>query len=161
MKLVLLALLASCGTDPPQWFADAGECVAYKVPGEFVYETPVVSFQQVALVLGPACGNCHGSPDDPQDGLFLGGVGMQASDADATYAHIVNVPSNENPMLMYVNPHDPSRSYLMHKLDGDQCTLSDKCVSNNCKDQMPQVGTLTLDDRDMIRRWIYQGAVSK
>lgn len=158
MKLVLLALVASCGTDPPQWFADAGDCVAYNVPADFNKDSPVVSFNQVAVVLGPACGKCHGSPDNPQDGLFLGGAGLEGADAATTFAHIVNVMSNESPMMMYVNPGDPSRSYLMHKLDGDQCTLSDKCVSNDCKDTMPQGGSLSLDDRDMIRRWIYQGA---
>jgi hypothetical protein len=58
-----------------------------------------------------------------------------------------------------VTPGDPSNSYLMHKLDADQCQFAAQCVAGDCLKPMPyDVGSLTTDKRDLVRRWIAQGA---
>ena len=33
--------------------------------------------------------------------------------------------------MPFVTPGDPAHSYIMRKLDGDQCTLTASCVMNN------------------------------
>jgi hypothetical protein len=160
---MLLALLASCGTDPPQWFPDAGNCVAYVVPGDFVGTAPVISFKaQVMGVLNNRCGSnmCHGSPTEPTGGLFLGDSGMQGADSDAAYAQMVGPKSGESAMG-YVVAGSPQTSYLMHKIDGDQCTLAAMCDPMlGCQDNMPMGSVMSQDERDTIRRWILQGALN-
>lgn len=162
MKLVLLALLASCGTDPPQWFPDAGNCVAYVVPSDLDLSTPTISFkEQVMGVLNNNCGSnlCHGNPTEPTGTLFLGDSGLQGADSDAAYAQLVGVASHENPAMMYVVAGSPQSSYLMHKVDGDQCLFDSACASPmGCQDNMPMGFEMSIDQRDTLRRWISQGA---
>lgn len=160
MKL-LLVLLASCGTDPPQWFPDAGNCVAYMVPSDLDLTTPTISFKsQVMGVLNSNCGStmCHGNPTEPTGGMFLGDSGMQGADSDAAYAQLVGVASHENTGMMRVVAGAPQSSYLMHKLDGDQCLFDMACGSMGCQQNMPMGFEMSIDQRDTIRRWISQGA---
>ena len=163
MKWALLALLASCGTDPPQWFPDAGNCVAYMVPATADLTTPESFKQNVMGVLNANCGSnmCHGSPTDPTGTLFLGDQGLQGSDADAAYAQIVGPMSHELSTMPYVTPNDPTRSFLMRKLDGDQCLFDASCDPQlGCQANMPMGFAMSPDQRDIIRRWILQGALN-
>jgi len=59
-----------------------------------------------------------------------------------------------------VTASDPSKSYLMHKLDGDQCQYNAECSGQSCLSLMPSGGTqlLPVATRDVVRRWIAQGA---
>lgn len=77
--------------------------------------------------------------------------------------------------MPYVTRGDPSKSYLMHKLDGDLCVLKG-CIPDNplvlgtyamfvspppwCGGLEPYQAGGPLDDtsRDLVRRWIAQGA---
>jgi hypothetical protein len=60
---------------------------------------------------------------------------------------------------------DPDASYMMHKLDDDQCQFATTCDATGnkifklCGSSMPQLAPL-LDEntRDAFRRWIAQGA---
>jgi hypothetical protein len=164
MKLAVLALAsfgASCGTSPPQWFPDAGDCVAYVVPSDLDLTSPVISFKsQIMGVLNSNCGSnmCHGSPSAPTEGMFLGDSGMQGADSDAAYAQIVGVTSNEDASMMRIVAGSPQSSYLMHKLDGDQCLFAASCGGMGCQDTMPMGFEMSVDERDTIRRWIAQGA---
>ena len=45
---------------------------------------------------------------------------------------------------------------VMHKLDADQCTLA--CANGDCQHAMPFDGMLPVETRDIVRRWISQGA---
>jgi len=132
--------------------------------------TPTVSFQKDILpIFQPGCAiagsTCHGTPDvwttqqRPYLGSFDGGT-----DAQAVVQGLVGVASPENPKVMMVKAGDPANSFMMHKLDGDQCTMATDCATGmtmytDCGQQMPY-SSPALDDatRDTIRRWISQGA---
>jgi hypothetical protein len=63
--------------------------------------------------------------------------------------------------MPYVTPGKPEESYLMHKLDGDQCYFDDQCLGHRCQASMPNLGTsLPVGTRDIVRRWIAQGAMN-
>jgi hypothetical protein len=64
-------------------------------------------------------------------------------------------------------PGDPANSFLMRKVDGCFEGLEASCTVQStesesghpCGDRMPHSSkTLCEDERDMIRRWIAQGA---
>jgi hypothetical protein len=90
-----------------------------------------------------ALSNCHAGSNPVQ--------GMNLSSGQA-YANIVNVQSNESPLLR-VMPGEPDESYLVHKIQGTQGTVGGSGA------QMP-FGTqpLSQDQIDLIREWITDGA---
>jgi hypothetical protein len=169
--------------------------------------SPTVSFKNdVAPIFSFSCAissSCHGG-DPTQDistrGLFLG-CSAQSLDAGSCYALNLdpaaladevyqglvgagdagpNKPI-ETSSMPFVTAGDPSKSYLMHKLDNDLCNIQD-CVMNNtavaqamdtpgtagtnypsnwCGVFMPyQVSVLEPSKRDTVRRWIAQGAMN-
>jgi hypothetical protein len=160
MKAALLIVVAACGTPLPSWVPDAGPCVAYMSTADLT--TPATSFtNDVMPVFGSNCASasCHGIAQEPQGGVFLGAMLADGSDAPTVYAQLVSTPSGELPTMPLVTPSDPTMSYLMHKLDGDQCLFQSTCVGNDCMQPMPfQTTTLPPDTRDIVRRWIAQGA---
>jgi len=163
MIRVTLVLLAACGTPPPQWLPDAGPCVAYAPPGDLDLTTPVMSFQaNVMNMLNAHCGSqaCHGASDNPTGGVFLGASAAMGSDATDAFAALVGKPSGELGTMSFVTPGDPARSYLMHKLDGDQCQFDALCSGSDCQHSMPSDLEVLIpaSERDIIRRWIAQGA---
>jgi hypothetical protein len=134
--------------------------------------TPAVHFTADVLpVFQRSCGiagaTCHGTPSvatvdmRPYLGNFDGGT-----DASAVVKGLVGVTSPEDPKLDIVKAGDPASSYLMHKLDGDQCQFAADCAQGqtqytDCGQTMPY-SSPALDEatRDTIRRWIAQGAKS-
>jgi hypothetical protein len=71
----------------------------------------------------------------------------------------------EDPNMDIIAAGDPEHSYLMHKLDYDECQYATTCNATrnqlfvNCGLGMPySSGTLDNPTRDTIRRWIAQGA---
>jgi len=154
--------------------ANGGNCTASTPP--FVscadLAAPTVSFASDVLpVFQTSCGiagaTCHGNPmvnakatGQPYLGMPTGGT-----DAGQVLAGIVGVPSAEDPQMNNVTAGQPAQSWLMHKLDGDQCLYAAQCkatgnpVFANCGLQQPySSGVLDLATRDTIRRWIAQGA---
>jgi len=96
--------------------------------------------------------SCHSSA------VATGGLALDSSPA-AVRAAVVGVPSTEMNGLQLVVAGDPSQSYLMHKMDGDSCSLAG-CDGGFCVVSMPQgQGLLGASSRDVIRRWIAQGAL--
>lgn len=95
-------------------------------------------------VFTPICSGCHTGPM----GESLPG-GMDLTNADASFANLVGVPSIEVPELSRVEAGDPDNSYLVHKIEG---TASEGA-------QMP-LGGPPLDQAliDDIRQWIADGA---
>jgi hypothetical protein len=79
---------------------------------------------------------------------------------------LVDVPSKTAPAMNLVAPGDPENSFLMLKLDGChdegnfECDVQSGAVSDDrCGDLMPRNGTkLPNTERDVVRRWIMQGA---
>jgi hypothetical protein len=157
---IALAALAGCGLPPPDFgSADAGACVAYRVPATQDLSMPSRSFAtDVMPLFTTRCDSCHGTTNAPSGNLFLG---KTASDATAVYTNIVGMPSGEYAAMDFITAADPTRSFLMHKLDGDQCQYDSQCGGGSCEQSMPMSGgALSPDDRDTIREWIYQGAAN-
>jgi len=47
----------------------------------------------------------------------------------------------------------------MRKMDASTCTLDAKCTGGSCGQSMPKGDPpLPIDTRDVVRRWILQGA---
>ncbi len=164
MKLVAaLVVVAGCGLPPPEFGdLDAGACVEYVVPQSDDLSTPPMSFAtDVMPVFTTHCAQCHGSTSAPFGNVFLG---KSASDTSAVYAGLVGsagMAAGELATMNYITTMDPQHSYLMLKLDGDQCMYDAMCGGGTCDQAMPQTGgQLTMGDRDTIRRWIYQGAMN-
>lgn len=163
MKLALLAALgavlgaAACGTPPPEWTIDAGACQPYVVPSTQDLSMPSRSFANDVMPLFTAhCAMCHGTESSPSGDVFLG---KTSGDGHSVFTGIVGVPSGEYAAMSFITASDPTRSYLMHKLDGDQCQYDDKCGGGSCERTMPESGgLLTQAERDTVREWIFQGA---
>jgi hypothetical protein len=123
---------------------------------------PVVSFKtDVMVIFNDNCGSstCHGTTMSPSGALFLGALSATGGDASAVYAALVGPKSGELLSMPFVTPGDPSKSYLMHKVDGDQCHFDAECVGQSCLAAMPNGGqTMPVSRRDTVRRWIAQGA---
>jgi hypothetical protein len=160
MRLVLLAaflaaslgLLVACpGPDPA-----TSSCNDYTPPAGFDALTPAVSFSRDVLpVFKQSCAfsTCHGATTGPANGVFLG------SDGPRVHAALVGVKGDELPRMPFVTPGNPRESYLMRKMDGSQCALDAECTGGSCQGSMPK-NDVPLDPpmRDVVRRWIAQGA---
>jgi len=100
-----------------------------------------------AVVFTPSCATvgCHTGPSgNPLPG------GLDLSDATASLAALVGIPSTQQPTIMLVAPNDPDNSYLVQKLGNMPLTGS----------QMP-LGAAALDPAVVadIRQWIQDGAL--
>ena len=120
--------------------------------------------------------SCHASPAGLiPNSLILGGSGDAGTVSNAQIvAGLVGVTSAEDPKMNLVTAGDPTNSFLMHKVDGDQCVAEADCNAGqlalaypNCGANMPlnippatlaQTMLLPVTERDKIRAWIKQGA---
>ncbi len=155
LTIAALALVtAGCPGDE----GEGPSCKDYEPPAGFDASKPTVSFSKdVAAVFARSCAfsTCHGSNIGPANGVFLG------RDPPRVHAAIVGVKSGELPAMAFVTPGNPRESYLMRKMDGSQCVLDPRCTDGTCKDSMPKNDApLDIATRDIIRRWIAQGAVN-
>ncbi len=150
----LVALAAASGGCPAETVGPS--CNDYAPPAGFVALSPAVSFSKDVLpVFTRSCAfsTCHGSTTGPANGVFLG------SDGPRAYTAIVGVKGDELPAMAFVTPGNPSESYLMRKMDGSQCALDAQCVGASCQSSMPKGDVpLAVETRDIVRRWIAQGA---
>lgn len=145
---------------------DAG-CQAYTSDADLTM--PTVSFaNQIMPVFQASCGiagaTCHGNPNVASMGRPFLDYPDGGANAGMVLAAIVGKPSTEDPQMDVIKAGDPANSFLMHKLDGDQCTLAAACAKGgspypDCGLQMPYSSPpLDQATRDTIRRWIAQGA---
>ena len=167
LPLAVAACSSSASTSPD---GAAGGCQAYVSTANL--DTPVVSFAtDVTPILRGSCAltsSCHGDPSVIAESRpFLGfanpDAGMAA--AQTIIDGLVGVKSTEDLSMNLITAGDPSQSFLMHKLDDDQCTLISQCMMgpsfrSNCGVFMPYQFPDILDvaTRDVVRRWIKQGA---
>ena len=132
--------------------------------------TPVISFKtDIVPLFQMSCSlssSCHQAKIGGPSLVYLGGSLMMAPDPPGIMKSIINVKSIELPTMNYVTPGDLANSYLMHKMDGDLCQFS-TCAMNPvpmCGVVMPMAGCAleSIDGapspRDVVRRWIAQGA---
>lgn len=103
---------------------------------------PVTLSGDVQPVFTQRCAGagCHGGPA-PAEGMNL--------DAGSAYASTVGVPATQCSDRMRVAAGDPTKSYLVDKIDGNSLCLGTR---------MPKTGSLSADERQLIVDWIAQGA---
>jgi hypothetical protein len=159
-----VALGAGGCSSTPDTIADAGPadagCQAYVPPATLDLTAPVVSLRTdvIPRVFTASCAfsSCHGGTNN-NHGVLLAG------DPAEMRAGLVGA-AMDAPALKLVAPGDPGASFLMHKIDADQCTLNASCTGGDCGTSMPQASAdtagpqIALELRDLVRRWIAQGA---
>lgn len=102
-----------------------------------------VSFEnQVQPFLTQNCYACH------MTGSASGGLALEPG---AAYENLVDVPSEQSPLLL-VASGEAELSYLLHKLRGTQLEVEGSGM------QMPLGGAVSADILDLISRWITEGA---
>jgi hypothetical protein len=100
-----------------------------------------VSFaKEIQPIFSARC-SCHVSG-------FSAGLSLAAGDA---FASLVDVPSSQSDLDL-IEPGEPAKSYLLHKIQGTQRSAGGSGV------RMPQGGTLPAAQIEKIRQWIEQGA---
>jgi hypothetical protein len=147
-----LALLGCPGSDEHA-------CRDHEPPAGFDAAAPTVSFaRDVFPVFRQSCAfsTCHGAAAGTANGVFLGG-----QDPSRVHAAIVDVRSSLLPRMSFVVPGAPRESFLLRKMDGSHCVLASECRDGDCGDSMPRgEALLPVETRDVIRRWIAQGAAN-
>jgi hypothetical protein len=137
----------------------------------------VVSFaNDVMPIVQKGCtlsGVCHGQMNNSaEENLYLGdNVTNTPTIIVQVYTGLVGVASLEDRGMPLVTVGDPSKSYLSHKVVGDQDTLDSECAMTTplcvlgCTTQkpcgvfMPWNGALLAQSSiDTINNWITQGA---
>ena len=95
-----------------------------------------------AGLFGPSCAtaNCH-SGGAPAANLNL--------EAANSYAMLIGIPATQDPGVQRVNPGNPGLSYLITKLEGPGASGG----------QMPPAGAIAQADIDVVRQWIFDGAI--
>jgi hypothetical protein len=145
-----------------------GACFDY---AKFDGTKEAVHFKADVLpIFRTSCGlstSCHGaeSPSAPEQ-HFLGPKNSEDvtdMQIQAIFDQSVGKASVMNSDMQVINPGKPAESFLMYKLDapvdGDFCGDLTCAGDKSCGDEMPQGGPqLPADKRDVIRRWIAQGA---
>ncbi len=139
---------------PPDQFDAAGPSPS------FADDVHPILLRSCALVL------CHTDWEDPPQGLIFGSADQPSTPAlRQDVADQLLSPAAEAPGLQRVEPGDPTRSYLMLKMDGCQNSSGLACIGTTlpdkpCGDSMPQMlPPRPARERDLIRRWIADGAV--
>jgi hypothetical protein len=136
-------------------------------------QAPSVSFAQtIQPLFNTSCsistpGTCHALQQPGTTTAYLVFLGSPDGGVDgaAVLSGLVGKAASEDPGMNLITAGDPDNSYLMHKLDYDQCQFATACdatkneVFTGCGVGMPyQSGILDQGTRDDIRRWIAQGA---
>jgi hypothetical protein len=149
-----LSALVACSSSPP-------------APANASFRTDVIP----VFVASCAFSGCHNDPSGkPLQFLAQQTDGGAPVFAQQVYDGIVDKPSVEDPSMPFVTPGDPSKSFLMRKMDDDLTGIAAQCTPNNplqaqyqtpspCGVSMPsQLPILDATRRDAVRSWIQQGA---
>jgi len=112
----------------------------------FTVRLPIVTFSQIQQnIFNQKCAvpGCHIGPSNQLPGS------MDLREGNA-YGNIVNMPSEEIPSLLRVNPGQPDSSYIVWKVEGRPGIQGQR---------MPRGGPpLSQDEINAIRNWIQAGA---
>jgi hypothetical protein len=124
-----------------------------------VFKADVLPILQGSCTLGASC---HGAEAGSGGKVYLGPPqGTEPTDAQLTAieTQTVDVDSSIASGLKLIDRDDPSKSFLMHKIDGTFSCGDLSCSGAACGLRMP-LGQAPLESAkaDVIRRWIAQGA---
>lgn len=183
--LAILASLNACSSDsedkdkePEPGISFCGTADTCPPDTSGVDLTTPVSFRKDVFesIFQKSCNStvCHGHQTLSRGGLWLGPEQGEQPDAllEAVIAGMLE-PSSTAPSMKNVEPGDPTRSFLMLKVDGCQNRANLECepqegalCDTDCGDGMPQLDSpetnevfpLTDEERHRIRAWIAQGA---
>lgn len=120
--------------------------------GENMTGNGQISFAaQIQPIFTSSCAlsGCHGSGNlqPPEKPMNLS--------AGQAYSNTVNVSSAQLGSMDRIEPGQPDRSYLVHKIQGTHLTVGGSGV------RMPASGNfLSQSQIDLIRNWIAQGALN-
>lgn len=174
MKRAWLLALVTIGAAGSVLSACSSESSGDEAPICFDYSgydgaSPAVSFKADVLpIMSRSCGlsgSCHGGGASLAQGFFAPSSSdgaPTAAEATAMFDALYGTARHAQGMAR-VKPGAPAESFLMYKLDGDFTCAGLTCADDaeGCGDTMPQGShLLALSERDTIRRWIAQGAVS-
>jgi hypothetical protein len=163
-----LLAVAACTSSggAPGMTSSSDTCAPYTSDADL--SAPVYFAANVAPIFMTNCTGagvgCHGAGFESP---FLADADGGGADAAAILESIVGVEAGEDPEMDFIAPNQPGQSFLMHKMDGDQCTLSDQCALSMYNDIYPDCGSsmpllphalLPTSVRDQVRAWIAQGA---
>jgi hypothetical protein len=147
-----LLFLSGCPDDEKR------SCTDFQTPPGFDAQTPTVQLtRDVVPIFNRSCAfsDCHNTLS--RNGLVLGD--QNRIDGRTAHGNLVGKPSRTLPSLPYVTAGNPRESFLMHKMDGSHCTLDARCDQGNCGQAMPRSSDLLEEEeRNVVRRWIAQGA---
>jgi hypothetical protein len=130
------------------------------------FSTDVMPIFMTSCATGSG-GTCHTSgANATPNSLSLAGTPA------SVIAALVGQMAGLEPNMNLVTAGDPANSFLMHKIDGDACTLAAVCNTSTYKAAYPDCGSnmpmpvppattsslLPVAQRDTIRAWIKQGA---
>jgi hypothetical protein len=142
---------AACGDDE----SAAGSCFDYS---SFDGSSPATGFAAVAPIFQNSCGlstGCHGTAPGTATQPYIG------SDPAALRADNIEIDSQKEPGLKRVKAGDPANSFLMIKVDGTlECDILTCADDQSCGGTMPPQTPLGDDQKNTIRRWIAQGALT-
>jgi hypothetical protein len=116
---------------------------------------------------------CHGTMTNSKENLYLGdNVTNTPAIIAQVYAGLIGVPALEDPAMSLIAKGDTSKSYLSHKIVGDQNNFDSDCAkaplcqevsctaAMPCGSYMPYLGSIDLDRAAIINNWITQGAAN-
>ena len=151
--LLFVIAIPSC-SDPVDAKANlvASECT--DTGPEALGNGPTISFRaDIIPVFEKACAftSCYGSAL-AANGIFLG-----KSDPDGVFSRMVEQRSSRYPDQTFVVPGDPTKSFLVKKLEPTPCNRD--CQTGACGEPMPKNNpAIPAASRLELARWIAQGA---
>ena len=143
----------------------ADQCFDYSC---FKGDAPAVSFKADVLpILRTSCGlsaSCHGNEAGPGAQHYLGPKNSDpapsAEQIQKIFTQSVGQKTVVESGMLNITPSDPAHSFFMYKLDGLACATLKCAPTSSCGALMPLGNTEPMDasKRDILRRWIAQGA---
>jgi hypothetical protein len=139
---------------------------------------PVSFSKDVMPIFQTGCtlsSECHGQMNNAaEENLYLGDNVMNTPTIIAqVYAGLVGVAALEDPAMSLIATGDTSKSYLSHKIVGDQNNFASDCAkatlcndasctaATPCGTFMPYLGSMLDPDKvTTINDWITQGAMN-
>jgi len=100
--------------------------------------------------IGAGCADCHTTNMGAQ--FPSGGLDLDPIDSPSPYVNLINMPSFDDPDLIYVVPGHPEQSLLFQKVNCDAPPVGTRMPFNN------YAGGLSAEQQALIYDWIAAGA---